>query len=163
MIAATAAWMFAVHSWAAEKPDLPAFREYLRESAVPKATIDLFLQGPSWAQFDPELGYILGSYLPQDGLDGSASRRIDHDHRRSSGPQAADQHLVLGQTGTSLTFFGDSPWQIAHDLSPSCSGLLSAPGALDNFPLSPTDRGATGAPKRSYTQGLSPVWRITVV
>ncbi len=51
----------------------PTFEDYLRESAVPRAVIDRFLQGPSWAQFDPELGYILGRYLPQDGMDNSAT------------------------------------------------------------------------------------------
>ncbi|MCU0871360.1 MAG: hypothetical protein MUE50_03365, partial [Pirellulaceae bacterium] len=51
----------------------PSFEQYLRQSAVPKAVIDRFLQGPSWAQYDPELGYILGNYLPQDGMDNSAT------------------------------------------------------------------------------------------
>ena len=51
----------------------PSFEAYLRESAVSKDVIDRFLQGPSWAQYDPELGYILGTYLPQDGIDNSAT------------------------------------------------------------------------------------------
>ena len=38
-----------------------------------RKSIDRFLQGPSWAQYDPELGYILGNYLPQDGMDNSAT------------------------------------------------------------------------------------------
>jgi hypothetical protein len=50
-----------------------SFEQYLQESAVSKELIERFLQGPSWAQFDPELGYILGNYLPQDGLDHSAT------------------------------------------------------------------------------------------
>ena len=33
-----------------------------RASAVPREVIDGFLHGPSWAKFDPELGYILGNY-----------------------------------------------------------------------------------------------------
>ena len=55
------------------EPERPSFEAYLRESAVPKETIDRFLQGPSWAQYDPELGYILGNYLPRDGMDNSAT------------------------------------------------------------------------------------------
>jgi hypothetical protein len=51
----------------------PSFEQYLRQAAVPKTVIDRFLQGPSWAQYDPELGYILGNYLPQDGIDNSAT------------------------------------------------------------------------------------------
>jgi hypothetical protein len=35
--------------------------------------IERFLRGPSWARFDPELGYVLGNYLPTDGMDGSAT------------------------------------------------------------------------------------------
>jgi hypothetical protein len=35
--------------------------------------LDRFPKGPSWAQFDSELGYVLGNYLPADGIDGSAT------------------------------------------------------------------------------------------
>ena len=51
----------------------PSFEQYLKESAVTRELIDRFLRGPSWAQFDPELGYRLGNYLPSDGIDGSAT------------------------------------------------------------------------------------------
>ena len=51
----------------------PLFEDYLRSAAVPRAVIDRFLAGPSWARFDPELGYVLGNYLPQDGMDRSAT------------------------------------------------------------------------------------------
>jgi len=40
---------------------------------VPRAVIDRFEMRPSWARFDPELGYVLGNYLPQDGMDKSAT------------------------------------------------------------------------------------------
>ena len=60
-------------SFAADKAEKPLFGQYLRDSAVPKEVIDRFLQGPSWAQYDPELGYVLGNYLPQDGMDNSAT------------------------------------------------------------------------------------------
>ena len=53
----------------------PTFEEYLRNSAVPRETLDVFLDPNkrSWAQFDPELGYILGRYMPRDGIDGSST------------------------------------------------------------------------------------------
>ena len=54
-------------------PGTTTFEQFLRESVVSREVIDRFLHGPSWAQFDPELGYILGSYLPSDGIDGSAT------------------------------------------------------------------------------------------
>ena len=57
----------------ADEPPKPRFVEYLRGSTVPRNVIDGFLRGPSWAQFDPELGYVLGNFLPTDGIDGSAT------------------------------------------------------------------------------------------
>lgn len=72
---ATSVLLLGLPASAADKaePEKPRFEQYLRESAVPKEVIERFLQGPSWAQFDPELGYILGTYLPQDGMDHSAT------------------------------------------------------------------------------------------
>jgi len=60
-------------SMAAEAPDKPSFEQYLREAAVSREVIARFLQGPSWAQYDPELGYVLGNYLPSDGMNKSAT------------------------------------------------------------------------------------------
>ena len=57
----------------ADEPPKPTFVEFLRPSAVPRDLIDGFLRGPSWARFDPELGYVLGNFLPTDGIDGSAT------------------------------------------------------------------------------------------
>ena len=50
---------------------MTTYEQYLLECAVPKGVIDVFLDpsSPSWAQFDPEVGYILGNSLPHDGLD----------------------------------------------------------------------------------------------
>ena len=57
----------------AQATEKPSFEQYLKESAVTRELIDRFLRGPSWARFDPELGYVLGNYLPSDGIDGSAT------------------------------------------------------------------------------------------
>src|SRR5438093_3983321 len=54
-------------------PGAVTFEEFLRESAVSREVINRFLRGPSWARFDPEVGYVLGNYLPSDGIDGSAT------------------------------------------------------------------------------------------
>ena len=64
-------WLNDLALSAADKPPPPSFAEYLRQSAVPREVIDRFLKGPSWTQFDSELGYVLGNYLPQDGMDGA--------------------------------------------------------------------------------------------
>ncbi len=49
----------------------PSWQKYLRDSALPKGTLDTFLNPDEYssAQFDPELGYILGNNMPRDGLD----------------------------------------------------------------------------------------------
>jgi hypothetical protein len=47
------------------------YEEYLRNAAASEEEIDVFLNKPSWAQFDPDVGYILGNYSPHDGVDGS--------------------------------------------------------------------------------------------
>ena len=50
-----------------------SYADYLRKSAVPKEELDVFLNENSWAQFDPEVGYILGNYMPLDGMDNSST------------------------------------------------------------------------------------------
>jgi len=49
------------------------FEEYIRNSVLEKSEIDVFLdpQQNSWAQYDPELGYIMGNDMPGDGMDNS--------------------------------------------------------------------------------------------
>ena len=53
------------------QPEAPTYGEYIRNVAASKEEIDVFLNQPSWARFDPDVGYILGNYAPHDGLDGS--------------------------------------------------------------------------------------------
>ena len=68
------AW-FAAHGQQppSARPGPMPFEDYLRSSVVPCATIDRFLSGPAWAQFDSELGYVLSNYLPLEGVGGSAT------------------------------------------------------------------------------------------
>jgi hypothetical protein len=54
-------------------PGTVTYEAYLKESAVSREVIDRFLCGSNWAQFDPELGFILSSYMPSDGMDGSTT------------------------------------------------------------------------------------------
>ncbi|KPL26247.1 MAG: hypothetical protein AMS23_02470, partial [Bacteroides sp. SM1_62] len=53
------------------QPRAMTYEEYIREAAALKEEIDVFLNESSWAQFDPDVGYILGNYSPNDGVDGS--------------------------------------------------------------------------------------------
>lgn len=50
-----------------------SFAEYIREGVPTKKDIDVFLNDISWAQFDPDVGYILSNYMPHDGMDGSST------------------------------------------------------------------------------------------
>ena len=58
-------------AWGQSGSEPVSYERYLRESGVSQGVIDTFLNENTWAQFDPELGYILGHYMPRDGLDGS--------------------------------------------------------------------------------------------
>jgi len=50
-----------------------SFEDYIRAHVASKREIDVFLHEMSWAQFDPEVGYILGNYMPRDGVDTSST------------------------------------------------------------------------------------------
>jgi len=47
------------------------YKEYIRNAVAAKEEIDVFLNENSWAQFDPDVGYILGNFAPHDGWDNS--------------------------------------------------------------------------------------------
>lgn len=51
---------------------MKSLEQYLRASAVTRDVIATFLDAaqPHWAQFDPEVGYTLGNFMPRDGMDG---------------------------------------------------------------------------------------------
>ena len=54
---------------------MATFEQHVRARTCTREEIDHFLDPEklSWGQFDPEVGYILGNYLPQDGVDNSST------------------------------------------------------------------------------------------
>ena len=58
---------------AAEQAEKPTFEEYIRPHVAQREEVRVFLDEMSWAQFDPEVGYILGNFMPRDGMDGSST------------------------------------------------------------------------------------------
>ncbi len=62
---------FSLAQRVAGQPQAMIYEEYVRNSIATEKEIDIFLNQPSWAQYDQELGYILGDYAPRDGLDES--------------------------------------------------------------------------------------------
>jgi hypothetical protein len=79
------------------------YEEYLRNAAASEEEIDVFLNKPSWAQFDPDVGYILGNYSPHDGVDGSKTiSTIRKDGARTSFVYT-DQPCRINTYGNSFT------------------------------------------------------------
>ena len=80
-----------------------SYAEYLRKSAVPKEELDIFLNEDSWAQFDPEVGYILGNYMPHDGMDNSYTlSTVKKDGKRTNSIYA-DKPCRINTYGNSFT------------------------------------------------------------
>jgi len=50
-----------------------SLEDFIRANVASKKEIDVFLHEMSWAQFDPDVGYILGNFMPRDGVDGSST------------------------------------------------------------------------------------------
>lgn len=50
-----------------------SIEDHVRANLPSKEEIDVFLHEMSWAQFDPETGYVLGNFMPRDGIDQSAT------------------------------------------------------------------------------------------
>jgi hypothetical protein len=88
-----------------------SYEQYLRESAVSKEIIDVFLDPsqPSWARFDPELGYTLGNSMPRDGMDGSFTISTS----QKNGARTA--HIYVGRT-CRINTYGNSFTQ-CHQVS----------------------------------------------
>jgi len=80
-----------------------SFTQFLEASAVPKEVIDRFLRGPSWAHFDPELGYVPGNYLPADGMDKSTSISTVQANGARTSFLYADRKARINTYGDSFT------------------------------------------------------------
>ena len=80
-----------------------SYAEYLRNSAVPKEELDIFLNKNSWAQFDPEVGYTLGNYMPHDGIAKSFTlSTVMHDGKRTNAVYT-DKPCRINTYGDSFT------------------------------------------------------------
>lgn len=80
-----------------------SYAEYLRNSAVPKKEMDIFLNENSWAQYDPEVGYILGNYMPHDGLDESYTLSTVMQDGKRTNQNYADKPCRINTYGNSFT------------------------------------------------------------
>ncbi|TQO36672.1 hypothetical protein GQ41_1252 [Arenibacter algicola] len=80
-----------------------SYAEYLRKSAVPKEELEIFLEHDSWAQFDPEVGYILGNYMPHDGIDNSYTLSTVMKDGKRTNSIYADKPCRINTYGNSFT------------------------------------------------------------
>jgi len=82
-----------------------SYEQYLRECAVPRSTIDVFLDEnePTWARFDPEVGYTLGRFMPRDGLDGSSTISTSQDNGQRTARAYTEQEARINTYGNSFT------------------------------------------------------------
>ncbi len=80
-----------------------SYIEYLRKSAIKKEILDVFLNENSWAQFDPDLGYILGNYMPHDGIDDSYTISTSMQDGSRTRQVYADKPCRINTYGNSFT------------------------------------------------------------
>ncbi len=83
--------------------DKKSYAEYLRNSAVAREELDIFLNEHSWAQFDPEVGYILGNYMPHDGMDDSFTLSTVMKDRKRTSQVYAGEPCRINTYGNSFT------------------------------------------------------------
>jgi hypothetical protein len=81
-----------------------SYEQYLRGSALSREVIDTFLRGPSGRQFDPELGYIVRSYLPSDGMDGSTTISTVQSNGARTSFMYAGRECRINTYGDSFTY-----------------------------------------------------------
>lgn len=79
------------------------FEQYLRRSAVSEDVIRTFLEENTWAQFDSELGYILGHYMPRDGISRSATISTSQPNGQRTSFMYADRPCRINTYGNSFT------------------------------------------------------------
>lgn len=84
---------------------MTTYEDFLRTAAVPRPTIDRFLDEgqATWARFDGEVGYILGRSLPRDGVDGSWTISTAKPNGQRSPWMYSDRPCRINTYGNSFT------------------------------------------------------------
>ena len=90
---------------------MTTFEQYVRNCALCKEELDVFLSTtePSWAKFDPEVGYVLGNYMPRDGVDNSLTLS-------TSAPNGSRRSVVYADRPCRINTYGNSFTQ-CHQVS----------------------------------------------
>src|SRR5689334_22750031 len=94
---------FSLQVLAVEQPNKVSWDQYLRNSVVLKDEVDRFLRGGGWAQFDPELGYVLNNSLMPWGIDGSSTIETVEKNGARKTIMYADRPVRINTYGDSIT------------------------------------------------------------
>jgi hypothetical protein len=79
------------------------YEEYIKAGLPSRKEIDVFSRELSWARFDPEVGYILGNYIPHDGIDNSSTLSTTQADRARSSFVYAGKPCRINTYGNSFT------------------------------------------------------------
>lgn len=82
---------------------LPTYEAYLRDAVAASEEIDVFLNEPSWAQFDEDVGYTLGNYFPRDGWNGSRTISTTQTNGARTSQVYANRPARINTYGNSFT------------------------------------------------------------
>lgn len=84
---------------------MTTFIEHVRNSVLTKEEVDVFLsdEEPSWAKFDPEVGYTLGHFMPHDGMDNSLTISTSAPNGTRTSAIYADRPCRINTYGNSFT------------------------------------------------------------
>ena len=80
-----------------------SFEEHIRETIPTRKEVDVFLNEMSWAQFDRDIGYILGNYMPHDGMDGSSTISTVQSNEARTSFMYKDRPCRINTYGDSFT------------------------------------------------------------
>jgi hypothetical protein len=82
---------------------ISSYEAYIRSAVATTEEIDVFLDEPSWAQFDEDVGYIMGSYFPHDGWKGSRTISTVRDDGARTSLVYANRPVRINAYGNSFT------------------------------------------------------------
>jgi hypothetical protein len=92
-----------------EEEKKTGIEDHIRANLPSTREIDVFLHEMSWAQFDPEVGYVLGNFMPRDGMDGSSTFS-------TVGPNGARTRFLYRGKPCRINTYGNS-FTLCHQVS----------------------------------------------
>lgn len=96
--------LFIIHAFGySQSQPAMSYEQYIRTGVPARREIDVFLNGLSWAKFDPEMGYILGKYIPHDGLNQSSTLSTIGPNRARTAFMYTNKPCRINTYGNSFT------------------------------------------------------------